>query len=132
MITTGGQPRLTRALGVYCPSGFTDLFFCRLETAFLDRAMDLRADPVNNSSTQDLQVLNCTSPRNRRRRRLRSAVRSAPARRLRENRLNEIACSGVDADCIQGGAAGKLVSDGAAIRVAGPFAGDNLATGIMA
>ena len=58
-IFVGGQPRLTRAIGVYCPGGFTDLFFSRLETGFLDRAMDLRADPKNNMSTQDLQVVNC-------------------------------------------------------------------------
>ena len=48
-----------------------------------------------------------------------------------DNVLNEVDCSGVDASCVAGGAANKLICDNRQVRVAGPFASNNLASGIM-
>jgi hypothetical protein len=47
------------------------------------------------------------------------------------NAYNEIRCSGLDPAAIDGGAANKLVSNGAPVKVAGRFANNNLASGIM-
>ena len=47
------------------------------------------------------------------------------------NAYNEIRCSGLDPAALHGGAANKLVSNGAPVTVVGRFANNNLASGIM-
>lgn len=50
---------------------------------------------------------------------------------LRASSFNEVRCTGLDPAALRGGAARKLVADGAEIRTAGAFGRGNLATGIM-